>query len=280
MEAQQSSLPERKAPDREELAEASGAVEVNDACRRVRPLVRMTGRTADADARGDDDREPVRKQLEVHALRRDAGNGARSVHRGPRLIQRARADRRRYQHLIEAIALVGLLAGCGGGSGSGAPAITVGAARSYALSGFEPAGPVTAGKPTRVSFTILQPDGKPLTAVQARPRPAHRRAPDHRPARSLDDRARASARRRERAHQHHDHVPRARPVPRRHRRLPADGGAGTELPGVRGDPRRGRVQRRSRCRRSRRARPSTATRSRCTGRRSCARSSRRSSTSR
>jgi hypothetical protein len=39
----------------------------------------------------------------------------------------------------------------------------VGAAHTYALSGFTPAQPVIAGKPTRVSFTILQPDGKPLT---------------------------------------------------------------------------------------------------------------------
>ncbi len=70
VEAQQSSPPERHAPDREEVAEASGAIEVNDARRRVRPLVRMTRRTADADTRGDDDGEPVREQLEVHALRR------------------------------------------------------------------------------------------------------------------------------------------------------------------------------------------------------------------
>jgi hypothetical protein len=84
------------------------------------------------------------------------------VHRGARLIPRPHSDRRRhYRHLIEAIALVGLLAGCGGGSA--APTITVGAAHTYALSGFTPTQPVAAGKPTRVSFTILQPDGKPLT---------------------------------------------------------------------------------------------------------------------
>src|SRR5258707_77716 len=53
-------------------------------------------------------------------------------------------------------------AGCGGG-GSGTPTITVGAARTYTLSAFTPSQPVVAGKPTRVSFTILQPDGKPLT---------------------------------------------------------------------------------------------------------------------
>src|SRR5581483_9283990 len=130
--------------------------------RRVRPLVRVAARAPHADARGDDDREAVREQLEVKALHRRARDRARRVHRRPRLIQRAWADRRRYRHAIEAIALVGLLAGCGGG-GSSAPSITVGAARTYALSGFEPAKPVQAGKPTRVSFTILQPDGKPLT---------------------------------------------------------------------------------------------------------------------
>jgi len=64
--------------------------------------------------------------------------------------------------VLEAIALVALVAGCGGG-GAGTPTITVGAARTYSLSGFTPSRAVAAGKPTRVSFTILQPDGKPLT---------------------------------------------------------------------------------------------------------------------
>jgi hypothetical protein len=54
-------------------------------------------------------------------------------------------------------------AGCGGSS---PPSITVGAAHVYRLSGFTPAQPVTAGKPTRVSFTVLQPDGRPLTAYR------------------------------------------------------------------------------------------------------------------
>jgi hypothetical protein len=85
------------------------------------------------------------------------------VHRRSRLISRPHSDRRRhYRHALEAIALVGLLAGCGGG-GAGAPSIAVHAAHTYELSGFTPAQPVTAGKPTRVSFTIVQPDGKPLT---------------------------------------------------------------------------------------------------------------------
>jgi hypothetical protein len=84
------------------------------------------------------------------------------VHRGRRLVARAWSDGRRYRHLLEAIALVALVAGCGSG-GAGTPTITVGAARTYSLSAFTPSQPVTAGKPTRVSFTILQPDGKPLT---------------------------------------------------------------------------------------------------------------------
>jgi hypothetical protein len=87
------------------------------------------------------------------------------MHRGRRLVARAWADGRRYRHLLEAIALVALVAlvaGCGGG-GAGTPRITVGAARTYSLSGFAPSQPVAAGKPTRVSFTILQPDGRPLT---------------------------------------------------------------------------------------------------------------------
>jgi hypothetical protein len=62
--------------------------------------------------------------------------------------------------LAVALAVV-LLAGCGGSSEPDFP--TIGAARTYALTGFTPAGPLTAGKPTRVSFVIRQPDGQPLT---------------------------------------------------------------------------------------------------------------------
>lgn len=67
--------------------------------------------------------------------------------------------------------MVALLAGCGGGGGSASPTITVGAARTYTLSGFTPAAPVKPGVPTRVSFTILQPDGKPLTQFKRGPGP-------------------------------------------------------------------------------------------------------------
>jgi hypothetical protein len=57
-----------------------------------------------------------------------------------------------------------VLAGCGSsGTGSG---ITIGAARTYDLAGFRPAGPVEAGVPTTVAFTIRQPSGSPLTAYR------------------------------------------------------------------------------------------------------------------
>lgn len=59
-----------------------------------------------------------------------------------------------------------LAAGCGGGTGSAGPAITVQAARTYHLSGFIPGRPVRANTPTKVSFTIVQPDGRPLTAYK------------------------------------------------------------------------------------------------------------------
>jgi hypothetical protein len=71
-------------------------------------------------------------------------------------------------HIVFALslaALAALSAGCGG-SGSAGPAITVQAAHTYRLSGFTPSGPVTANRPTRVSFTITQPEGRALTAYR------------------------------------------------------------------------------------------------------------------
>jgi hypothetical protein len=58
--------------------------------------------------------------------------------------------------------LVLLLAGCGS---SGSSQLTVGAARTFALAGFAP-GKFAAGKPTRLSFTIDQPSGRPLTSYR------------------------------------------------------------------------------------------------------------------
>jgi len=56
-------------------------------------------------------------------------------------------------------------AGCGSsGSSITAPRITP--AKTYQLAGFQPAGPVGAGHPTTVSFTIREPSGEPLTTYR------------------------------------------------------------------------------------------------------------------
>jgi hypothetical protein len=65
--------------------------------------------------------------------------------------------------VLEAIAIVGLLAGCGGGGKPGTPTIAVGAAHTYHVAGFGPTSGIQAGKPTLLSFTIVQPSGAPLT---------------------------------------------------------------------------------------------------------------------
>jgi hypothetical protein len=68
---------------------------------------------------------------------------------------------------IAVLAAVGVAAaGCGGSGSSARPTITVQVARIFHLSGFTPGHAVTAGTPTTVSFTIVQPDGKPLTAYK------------------------------------------------------------------------------------------------------------------
>jgi hypothetical protein len=69
----------------------------------------------------------------------------------------------RDRRLLVLVAAAAMLAGCGGG-GSSAPSFpTVGAAKTYQLAQFKPAGPVRAGTPTTVSFVIKQPNGQPLT---------------------------------------------------------------------------------------------------------------------
>ncbi len=68
-----------------------------------------------------------------------------------------------------AVLVVLVAAGCGGSSTSGFP--VVGAAKTYALVHFEPSGPVEAGVPVHVSFTIRKPDGKPLTQFKTGPGP-------------------------------------------------------------------------------------------------------------
>jgi hypothetical protein len=68
---------------------------------------------------------------------------------------------RRIAIVAAAGALAVVLAGCGGSSGSKFP--TIGAARTYELADWKPAGTVQPGTPTQLSFRIVQPDGETLT---------------------------------------------------------------------------------------------------------------------
>jgi hypothetical protein len=67
---------------------------------------------------------------------------------------------------VLALAGAAALAGCGGSSGGAVSVPTVGAARVFTLGGFAPAGPVSPGHPTTVSFTVQMPSGKPLTSYK------------------------------------------------------------------------------------------------------------------
>jgi hypothetical protein len=71
--------------------------------------------------------------------------------------------------LLGSLGLVLVLAGCGGSSKSGIP--TIGAARTYALTDFQPSAPVAPGKPTRVSFKITEPNGTTMTKFKRGPGP-------------------------------------------------------------------------------------------------------------
>ncbi|HWF74927.1 MAG TPA: hypothetical protein VG186_16370 [Solirubrobacteraceae bacterium] len=64
--------------------------------------------------------------------------------------------------LAAVIGAIAAVAGCGGSSTTVA-APYIAPARTFTLAGFEPAGTVVAHRPTTISFTVQQPDGKPLT---------------------------------------------------------------------------------------------------------------------
>jgi hypothetical protein len=191
---------ERLAPDREDRGQLlPGAIEAHDAGRIDGPDARATARlddvaeadrgAADSDPRGDDHDSLACEQLEVDtaalsqprvaARERRCGRPVRR-----RVVERPDTDRRRHrsreqsngegQHrphrrhgtrlLAGALGLAAVLAaaGCGGGSSDNLT-VTVGAARTYHLAGFRPAAPVRPGVPTTVAFTVIQPDGSPLT---------------------------------------------------------------------------------------------------------------------
>jgi hypothetical protein len=72
--------------------------------------------------------------------------------------------------LAAAAGLVIAAAGCGGSSTSmSTPQIQP--AADYKIVKFQPSGPVVAGKPVKVSFTIEQPDGTPLVHFKTGPGP-------------------------------------------------------------------------------------------------------------
>ena len=113
-------------------------------------------------------------------------------------------------------------AGCGGSSKPSFP--TIGAARTYALASFSPS---AAGRGGQADARLVRDPSagrEAADAVQARARAAHRRAPDHRAARPRDDHPPASADRGGRDDQRDAHVPGARAVPGRRRRLPEHDG--------------------------------------------------------
>ena len=71
--------------------------------------------------------------------------------------------------LLAVPAAVLALAGCGGSTTVSGP--TVQPAATYRLVDLKPSGPITPGKPVRVSFSIEQPDGTPLTQFKTGPGP-------------------------------------------------------------------------------------------------------------
>jgi hypothetical protein len=68
------------------------------------------------------------------------------------------------------IGIAASLAGCSSSGGSPSAPV-VGAARVYHLTGFQPAGPVQAGRPVTLSFTVTQPSGAPLVHYRTGPGP-------------------------------------------------------------------------------------------------------------
>jgi hypothetical protein len=68
--------------------------------------------------------------------------------------------------LLAAAAVVLALTGCGGSSGAAVAVPKVAPARQFTLGGFQPSAPITPGRKTSISFTILLPNGKPLTTYK------------------------------------------------------------------------------------------------------------------
>ncbi len=79
--------------------------------------------------------------------------------------------RARVPMLLAPVAITLALAGCGGSSSATLKIPAIAPAKQYALAGFQPAGTITPGRPTTVSFSIQLPDGKTLTQYRTGPGP-------------------------------------------------------------------------------------------------------------
>jgi len=165
--AEQAARAQFSPPHPEEVTEPRRTFQVDDSGGIDGPQPSAAARGANADARRDDDHAVVREELEVDAGARGAERArAGRMHPRSRVVLRPRTDRRRDErkhrlHGIALLAVVGLLAGCGGGSG-GSPTLTIQPAGQYRLE-FKTVGAAVAGKPTKISMEIVQPNGKPLT---------------------------------------------------------------------------------------------------------------------
>ena len=78
---------------------------------------------------------------------------------------------RRWGPACAALGTAAALAGCGSGSSATVSVPRVAPARVFSLAGFTPAGGVTPGVPTTVSFTVREPNGQPLTHYRTGPGP-------------------------------------------------------------------------------------------------------------
>lgn len=75
-------------------------------------------------------------------------------------------SRSRLPPALAALAAVALIAGCGSSSGGSVSVPKVAPARVFSLAGFQPAGPIAPGRPTPMSFSVQQPDGRTLTTYK------------------------------------------------------------------------------------------------------------------
>jgi hypothetical protein len=77
---------------------------------------------------------------------------------------------RRMLALTAVLGLALVMVGCGGGGQTLAPP-TIAPAAQYTVAGFRPTLPVKVGQPTKIAFTLVQPDGTPLVHYRTGPGP-------------------------------------------------------------------------------------------------------------